>query len=103
MGDPANRADAVRSTGVAAYDYAQVFLPDSILKLDKISELVAGIEYPCQFDLLDILDIRHTMQLDPDANRYTLQHFNCSFFSWTVITLLARKNSRWGDVFSHVR
>ncbi|KAF8595311.1 hypothetical protein BDV93DRAFT_548872 [Ceratobasidium sp. AG-I] len=73
--------------------------PGSIPDFDKESDLVARIHYPEPLTLLHVLDVCHAIQLDSNAKRYTLLYFNCYFFAWTIITLLARKIARWERAF----
>jgi hypothetical protein len=102
MGDvaPGRRQDALRSKGIPAVDYMQVFRPSEKPDFDPESDLVALIRYPISFKLLSVLDICYAIQLDSDAKRYTLQCFNCYFFVWTIILILGRQTAEWDQAFS---
>ena len=99
-GETEHRRNAIRSTGIPARDCVQVFEPSNVPKFDLESYVVAEIHYLRPLDILDVLDICHAIQLHPHAKRYNLWHYNCYFFAWTIVTILARKIAGWDNAFS---
>jgi hypothetical protein len=57
MGDPDAPTKAVTRTGSVAYDIVQYFVKLELEKVDEESDVVAEIEFSCEFDLLDVLSI----------------------------------------------
>ncbi|KAF9509013.1 hypothetical protein BS47DRAFT_1397279 [Hydnum rufescens UP504] len=85
--------DAVKNDGIESIDtIADV---NSLSDLDKTSHCLA--ELYCQdsdVDLSDIIKICFGIHRDR-AGRYTLQRFNCYFFSWTILVVTARHAMPW--------
>lgn len=100
MGDPDAPTKAVTRTGSVAYDIVQYFVKLELEKVDEESDVVAEIEFSCEFDLLDILSICYAIQQDNEAKQYTLQRYNCYFFSWTIMSCLTRSSSRLDQIFT---
>ncbi|CAE6480811.1 unnamed protein product [Rhizoctonia solani] len=94
VADPAHRVEAIDSSGTSAFDFVQTVDYESC----KASKLIAHITFPRAFNLLDILGICYGIQSHHKAKRYTLQQFNCYFFSWTVILCLARRAADWESI-----
>ncbi|CCO30966.1 hypothetical protein BN14_05000 [Rhizoctonia solani AG-1 IB] len=99
MADPhyKDRTHAIGTRGTDAHDYIQVFDRDSdeYRDLDEKSFVVASIDYPRTLDLYHVLAICWGMGSNTKTQRYTLQQFNCYFFSWTIVLCLARYAAGW--------
>ncbi|KAG8681026.1 hypothetical protein FRC11_001672 [Ceratobasidium sp. 423] len=93
-----SRKDAIRRVGCTAHDIIQWF-PKSKYCNDPLSkepsELVVRIEFPREFDLLDILAICFSVQNVEISSAYTLQRYNCYFLCSTVLGILARRTAAW--------
>ncbi|CAE6472714.1 unnamed protein product [Rhizoctonia solani] len=98
MGDPDARFDALSPRGSVAHDMAQCFRPD---ELDQAclgsSDIVAEVELPCDFDLMDVLKICRAIHEGEKTRNYTLQVFNCYFFSLAIQVCLTRLVAHWED------
>ncbi|EUC55597.1 hypothetical protein RSOL_124260, partial [Rhizoctonia solani AG-3 Rhs1AP] len=98
MGDPDARFDALSPRGSVAHDMAQCFRPD---ELDQAclgsSDIVAEVELPCDFDLMDVLKICRSIHEGEKTRNYTLQVFNCYFFSLAIQVCLTRLVAHWED------
>ncbi|CAE6470281.1 unnamed protein product [Rhizoctonia solani] len=107
VADIEHRIEAIRNQGTTAFDFIQTIDPGlppdpehtelSIVD-DTNVELLAQITFPRMFDLVDVLAICFGMHKHPQAKNYTLQQFNCYFFSWTIILCLARRAADWNAV-----
>ncbi|KAH7320337.1 hypothetical protein B0J17DRAFT_747322 [Rhizoctonia solani] len=100
VADPAHRMEAIGVNGTTAFDFIQTIDSNdpetsAQVNVDAESELVARITFPRVFGLGDILGICYGIYSHPRARRYTLQQFNCYFFSWTIILCLARRTADW--------
>ncbi|KAG8722560.1 hypothetical protein FRC11_002691, partial [Ceratobasidium sp. 423] len=93
-----SRADAIRRIGCTAHDIIQWFPPNGY-ENDTYSKertaLIMNIDYLESFDLKDVLAICYSIRRGKKSSAYTLQRFNCYFLCATVITILARRVSRW--------
>ncbi|CAE6421089.1 unnamed protein product [Rhizoctonia solani] len=98
MGDPDARFDALSPRGSVAHDMAQCFRPDELdqASLDT-SDVVAEVELPCDFDLMDVLKICRAIHEGEKTRNYTLQVFNCYFFSLAIQVCLTRLVAHWED------
>ncbi|CAE6528802.1 unnamed protein product [Rhizoctonia solani] len=98
MGDPDARFDALSPRGSVAHDMAQCFRPD---ELDQAclatSEVIAEVELPCDFDLMDVLKICRAIHEGEKTRNYTLRVFNCYFFSLAIQVCLTRLVAHWED------
>ncbi|CAE7230489.1 unnamed protein product [Rhizoctonia solani] len=96
MGDPNARFDAISAQGSIAYDIAQSFQPD---EMDKAclgtSDVIAEVTLPCDFDIMDVLKICRAIHEGEKTRKYTLQVYNCWFFSLAVQGCLARLIAGW--------
>ncbi|KAJ1300558.1 hypothetical protein OPQ81_002212 [Rhizoctonia solani] len=93
-------AQAIRDQGTLAEDSAQIIDRDSKLYRDMInqSERILQMEFPGGKDLGLILEICRGIQMHQQAVAYSLLQFNCYFFSWTIITAVARQDFKWERV-----
>lgn len=94
-----SRADAIRYVGCSAFDLIQWF-SDKDHATKRWSrgsdELIIEVEFPNQFDLLDVLAVCYTIQhRSPRASVYTLQRYNCYFLCNTIFAVLARRVAQW--------
>ncbi|CAE7102275.1 unnamed protein product, partial [Rhizoctonia solani] len=96
MGDPNARFDAIRPQGSIAYDIAQSFRPD---EMDKAclgtSDIIAEVTLPYNFDIMDVLKICRAIHEGEKTRKYTLQVYNCWFFSLAIQVCLVRMISGW--------
>jgi hypothetical protein len=93
VGDPNARTDALTQEGSLAHDYAETHPHNYLAKLDNTSDVIKEIIFPSELDLLDMLEICYHIQEDTETRSYTLQRFNCYFFSWCILLVLAQENS----------
>ncbi|CAE6428498.1 unnamed protein product [Rhizoctonia solani] len=98
MGDPNARFDALSPLGTIAHDTAQSFRPSDIGQacLDS-SDLVAEVVLPCDFDIMDVLKICRAIHEGEKTRNYTLQIYNCWFFSLAIQVCLTRFVAHWED------
>ncbi|CAE6469708.1 unnamed protein product [Rhizoctonia solani] len=107
IGDPEHLAQVACIDGTIAEDYIQaISLSDpSSSSLMHNSDVVAEITFPLTFELRDVLAICYGISKHFRAKRYTLQQYNCYFFSWTIILALARACMSWDispSILEHV-
>ncbi|KAG8750477.1 hypothetical protein FRC12_012867 [Ceratobasidium sp. 428] len=95
MGDPQARVETLTRSGTTAHDIIQLHPPESFQNLDNDSDVVMETTLPKQVDLLHVLAISYAIKQDDQAKQYTLQRYNCYFFSWTIILVLARRTAGW--------
>ncbi|CAE6463947.1 unnamed protein product [Rhizoctonia solani] len=99
MADPRfkDRINAIGIHGTDAFDYVQVFdrASNEYQDLKENCFIVADIHYPRTLDLYHALAICWAIGSNPKTQRYTLQQFNCYFFSWTIVLCLARYATGW--------
>ncbi|KEP45497.1 hypothetical protein V565_267010 [Rhizoctonia solani 123E] len=97
VGDPEHLTQVVFIDGTIAEDYIQaVPLSNPVsTSLTDNSDIVAEITFPQTFILRDVLAICFGISNHYRAKRYTLQQYNCYFFSWTLILALARVCMGW--------
>lgn len=101
FGDPYARIDALTTSGSAAHDFAEIFSSDRLTDLDKNSDVLLEVTFPHELDLIDILEICYVIQQDARTRTYTLQRYNCYFFCWCVLSILARGSTSWDNTPSH--
>ncbi|CAE7158813.1 unnamed protein product [Rhizoctonia solani] len=92
-GDPNVPTQTLRSEGSEAYDTIH-----EVTNLDEInstSECLVELRSNGTIDLSFILSICFSIRSDPKTQRYTLQRFNCYFFSWTITSIVARHSVTW--------
>jgi hypothetical protein len=90
VGDPNARTDALTQEGSLAHDYVETHPHDQLVKLDNTSDIIKEITFPSALDLLDVLEICYHIQEDTETRSYTLQRFNCYFFSWCILLVLTQ-------------
>lgn len=98
-------ADAIRPTGCTAHDLIQWFSPeDHAAKrwAQGSREMIAQVDFPCTFDLLDVLAICYTIQRRRRTAVYTLQRYNCYFLCNTILVVLARRVGGWETLVTRV-
>ncbi|KAF8600653.1 hypothetical protein BDV93DRAFT_446956, partial [Ceratobasidium sp. AG-I] len=92
-GDPNVPTQTLRSEGSEAYDTIH-----EVTEIDEItstSESLVELRPDGAIDLSFILSICFSIRSDPKTQRYTLQRFNCYFFSWTITSIVARHSVAW--------
>ncbi|CAE6355150.1 unnamed protein product, partial [Rhizoctonia solani] len=92
-GDPNVPTQTLSSNGSDAHDTVhQLATVDGI---DLESECLVQLRFDGAIDLSFLLLICFNIRNDPKSQRYTLQRFNCYFFSWTITSILARHSVTW--------
>lgn len=96
------RGHALKDEGTAAEDSVHVLrsFEAEYQELDKESEVLLSISFPTGEDLKLILAICLGIQCHPRAASYNLLRFNCYFFSWTIVTAVARRAVKWEDIMT---
>ncbi|KAG8701907.1 hypothetical protein FRC08_003824 [Ceratobasidium sp. 394] len=105
--------DAITLYGCTACDMIEWFPATKYeaLALDKPSSLIAEVQFPFEFDALDVLAICYSIQKHSRARNYSLQCFNCYFFCCTILSILARRvvdlenmvnSGRWGELLGQL-
>ena len=91
--DPDTPFDTIMKIGSVAYDTIQEVDSTSLKELDRTSSCVVELHWQDKetVDLFFVLSICSAIHNDELANRYTLQHYNCYFLSWTIIGITMRK------------
>ncbi|KAG9086807.1 hypothetical protein FRC06_002868 [Ceratobasidium sp. 370] len=95
-----SNVDAISLSGCAACNLIQWFPGDEYRAFvqDKPSALVASVQFPREFDILDVLAVCYSIQQHPDSRNYTLQCYNCYFFCCAILAVLARRVADWESV-----
>ncbi|KAG8742486.1 hypothetical protein FRC10_001382 [Ceratobasidium sp. 414] len=95
--DVANRAGAFIFEGMIAEDTAQIIQKQErhYAFIHDNSDMVLRIHFPNGQDLLTILGICYGVQKDDETRAFTLTRYNCYFFSWVIITAIARRTVDW--------
>ncbi|KAG8689621.1 hypothetical protein FRC09_012345 [Ceratobasidium sp. 395] len=88
MGD-GSRADALRTEDFAAF------------KATGTSEVIAEVEFPLEYDILDVLAVCYTIQNIKACRVYTLQRYNCYFLCLSVLAILTRRVANWETVLEN--
>ncbi|KAG8734815.1 hypothetical protein FRC10_011399 [Ceratobasidium sp. 414] len=96
--DPSQQLASIGDGGTEAFDYIKSS-NDDFQVVTRDSSLVAEVTLPRAFDLYDVLAICSALSEHERAHRYTLQQFNCYFFSWAIILMLARRAANWESIF----
>lgn len=73
----------------AGDDYCRV-LPEEMPELEKVTHREIQLDPPEGTDLLLILSAAFAIANDKEACKYNLATYNCYFFSWTIIMIVAR-------------
>ncbi|CAE6475411.1 unnamed protein product [Rhizoctonia solani] len=98
MGDPNARFNAISPQGSVAYDMAQCFRPeDTDQACLETSDVVVEITLPYDFDIMDVLKICRAIHEGEKTRKYTLQVYNCWFFSLAIQVCLVRWIADWED------
>ncbi|KAG8711295.1 hypothetical protein FRC08_016062 [Ceratobasidium sp. 394] len=98
MGDPEARFDAISANGSTAYDMAQSFANDrSPAACLSTSDVVARVEFPRELDLMDVLRICRAIHEGEKTHNYTLQSYNCYFFTLAIQAVLTRLVAGWEE------
>ena len=89
--DPNTPFDTIMKAGCTAYDTIQEV--DSLKDLDSTSHCVIELNWREEptIDLLFIISICFAIRNNKQADRYTLQCYNCYFLSWAIIVITMRK------------
>ncbi|KAJ1306280.1 hypothetical protein OPQ81_010983 [Rhizoctonia solani] len=93
QGDPKVPTHTLRSEGSEAHDTIQQLA--ELNEIDSTSECLVELDLNGTIDLSFILSICFSIHSDPKTQRYTLQRFNCYFFSWTITSIVARHSVTW--------
>ncbi|CAE7083023.1 unnamed protein product [Rhizoctonia solani] len=96
MGDPDARFNALTPQGSVAQDVARSYASKDDAGLGT-SDVLAEIELPCDFDLMDVLKVCRAIHEGEKTRNYTLQVYNCYFFSLAIQVCLTRLIAHWED------
>ncbi|KEP54689.1 hypothetical protein V565_013620 [Rhizoctonia solani 123E] len=96
MGNPNARLNALATQGSVAQDIAQCFGSESEAHLES-SELISETTLPCKFEIQDVLKICRAIKEGEKTRNYTLQVYNCYFFSIAIQACLTRFIAHWED------
>ncbi|KAF8602853.1 hypothetical protein BDV93DRAFT_545019 [Ceratobasidium sp. AG-I] len=91
FGDPNARVDALIEQGSLAHDVAEIISVDHFAIIDTTSFVLQEIALSRELDVLDIFEICYYIQQNRRTRTYTLQRYNCYFFCWCVLSVLARR------------
>lgn len=96
------RGYALKDEGTITEDSAHVLYSDQkeYKELDEESEVLLSISFPDGEDLKLILAVCFGIQAHPRAASYSLFRYNCFFFSWTIVTAVARPAVKWEDALT---
>lgn len=103
--DPMHQFESIGPNGTAAYDFIQTcesYTAEFASNEQHKSDIVAEIEFPSTRDLRDVLAICYGISSHKTARRYTLQQFNCYFFSWAIILCLVRSSFTLQEPFDQI-
>lgn len=91
------RGHALKKEGTMAEDSAQVLSSseEGYTEIMEQSEVLLSMGIPDGEDLQLILAVCCGIQTHPHAASYSLLRYNCYFFSWTIVTAVARHASNW--------
>jgi hypothetical protein len=87
--------DTIMKEGCTPYDTVEEVHSNLLKGLNGISDCVVELHWRTEktIDLLFVLSICFRLHNDKSAQRYTLQHYNCYFLSWTIIMIIARNTT----------
>ncbi|KAG9119762.1 hypothetical protein FRC07_005054 [Ceratobasidium sp. 392] len=90
-----------------AADYINIIKKGSKMENDQLANtrVILEITFPegRTRTLADVLDICYGISRHPKARYYTLQQYNCFFFSWNIILGLLRTEAAWSATIGHQR
>ena len=89
--------DTIMKAGCKTYDMVQMVGSRSLQELQKTSDCVVELHWPGEqtIDLLFVLSVCFALSQDHQAQKYTLQRYNCYFLSWTIIMIAVREAAAW--------
>jgi hypothetical protein len=87
--------DTIMREGCMAYDTVEEVGSTTLRELDEASDCVVELHWRGEetIDLLFVLSICFRIHNDRWTKRYTLQHYNCYFVSWTIIMVVIRSST----------
>ena len=87
--------DTIMREGCTPYDTIEEVDSTSLEVLNGVSECVVELHWRGEqtVNLLFILFICFRIRNDKWTKRYTLQHYNCYFLSWTIIMIIVRNST----------
>ncbi|KAG9101310.1 hypothetical protein FS749_008030 [Ceratobasidium sp. UAMH 11750] len=96
MANPDTPVDALVRADAA--DYINIFRKESEEVKEQLadSSVILEVSFSEEHTLADVLDICYRISRHSKAQYYTLQQYNCFFFSWNIILGLLRSNAGWG-------
>ncbi|KAB5594182.1 hypothetical protein CTheo_2398 [Ceratobasidium theobromae] len=94
-GDPDVPTQTLSEAGSDAHDTVQEVDTTGLEEIDTTSECLVELRPNGKIDLSFILSVCFSIRSDPKTQRYTLQRFNCYFFSWTIASVVARHSVSW--------
>ncbi|KAG8744384.1 hypothetical protein FRC10_010271 [Ceratobasidium sp. 414] len=96
MANPDTPVDALVRADAA--DYINIFRKESEEAKEQLADtsVIMEITFSTGRTLTDVLDICYRISRHSKAKYYTLQQYNCFFFSWNIILGLMRSEANWG-------
>ncbi|CAE6424243.1 unnamed protein product [Rhizoctonia solani] len=91
------RGHALKDEGTISEDSAHIITSvdtQSRTHLEN-SDVLLKVELPEGQDIKFVLAVCYAIQFHPRAKSYSLLHYNCYFFSWTLVATLARRAYNW--------
>jgi hypothetical protein len=87
--------DTIMKEGCTAYDTIKEVNSTELREVEATSDCVVELQWRGDqtINIIIILSICFNIRNDKWAARYTLQHYNCYFVSWTIITISVRNNT----------
>jgi hypothetical protein len=84
--------DTIMKEGCTAYDTIEEVDSAALREVHETSECVVELHWRGEqtIELLSVFAICFRIHNDKWAKRYTLQHYNCYFLSWTIIMIVVR-------------
>ena len=87
--------DTIMKEGCTPFDTIEEVHSTSLKELKRTSDCVVELHWRSEetIDLLFVLSICFRLHNDKWARRYTLQHYNCYFLSWTIMMIIVRNTT----------
>ncbi|CAE7084802.1 unnamed protein product [Rhizoctonia solani] len=94
------RGNALCDEGALAEDSAHVLstFETEYKQLLEQTEVLVSVKLPRGEDLGTILAVCEGIQTHAKASAYNLMRYNCYFFSWMIISAIARRTCNWDTV-----
>ncbi|KAG9119914.1 hypothetical protein FRC07_004833 [Ceratobasidium sp. 392] len=81
---------------IEAADETEVVEPNAWPRLEKDTKCEVDLDLEGGMDMLTILSVCYGISRDESAQNYALLQYNCYFFSWTILAIVARHKAPSG-------